>query len=170
MLGVLFTAVLALSLFYPAVAAAQEVKQIKLTEKHMEDFIAVSEDVAQLYDGASQDKSDPKLEAQAEALVKRHGFASLDEYEVPPKSGWHSAAEAPHNFRMPVNAEQRPGAGSPAGAPQRVRDDVELHGGAAGSGAPPGKRNGQYRHGERTKGSLFCRSPKGGCEMSPFSG
>jgi hypothetical protein len=25
-----------------------------------------------------------------------------------------------------------------------------LHGGASGSGGPPGERNGQYRHGERT--------------------
>ena len=29
-----------------------------------------------------------------------------------------------------------------------------LHGGASGSGAPSGKRNGQYRHGERTKAAI----------------
>jgi hypothetical protein len=29
-----------------------------------------------------------------------------------------------------------------------------LHGGANGSGGPPGKRNGQYRHGERTKAAI----------------
>ena len=56
-------------------------KQIKLTEKHMQGFIAVSEDMAQLYDGANPDKPDPKLEAQAEALVKKNGFASLAEYD-----------------------------------------------------------------------------------------
>jgi len=27
-------------------------------------------------------------------------------------------------------------------------------GGASGSGGPPGKRNGQYRHGERTKAAI----------------
>src|SRR5436190_10284073 len=59
-------------------AAAQDLKQIKLTEKHMQGFIAVSEDLAQLYDGGSQD---PKLEAQAEALVKQNGFANLAEYD-----------------------------------------------------------------------------------------
>jgi glucans biosynthesis protein len=32
-----------------------------------------------------------------------------------------------------------------------------LHGGANGSGAPPGKRNGQYRHGERTKAAIAER-------------
>jgi len=32
-----------------------------------------------------------------------------------------------------------------------------LHGGARGSGAPAGERNGQYRHGERTKGAIAER-------------
>ena len=81
LLGVLFSALLALTLFPPSMGSAQEVKQIRLTEKHMQGFIAVSEDVAQLYDRASQDKPDPKLEAQAEALVKQNGFANLAEYD-----------------------------------------------------------------------------------------
>jgi hypothetical protein len=81
LLGVLFSALFALTLFPPSVATAQEVKQIKLTEKHMQGFIAVSEPMEQLYDGVNPDKPDPKLEAQAEALVKKHGFASLDEYD-----------------------------------------------------------------------------------------
>jgi hypothetical protein len=29
-----------------------------------------------------------------------------------------------------------------------------LHGGASSSGGPPGKRNGQYRHRERTKAAI----------------
>src|ERR1700736_2936718 len=81
LLAVLFSALLALALFHPSVATAQEVKQIKLTEKHMQGFIAVSEDMAKLYDGANPDRPDPKLEAQAEALVKKNGFASLAEYD-----------------------------------------------------------------------------------------
>jgi hypothetical protein len=32
-----------------------------------------------------------------------------------------------------------------------------LHGGASGSGGPPGKLNGQYRHGERTKAAIAER-------------
>jgi hypothetical protein len=43
LLAVLFSALLAFSLLHPSVAAAQEVKQIKLTEKHMQGFIVVSE-------------------------------------------------------------------------------------------------------------------------------
>ena len=59
LLAVVFSALLVLPFFNPSMASAQEVKQIRLTEKHMQGFIAVSEDVAQLYDRASQDKSDP---------------------------------------------------------------------------------------------------------------
>ena len=81
LLGMLFSALFALPLFYPAVATAQELKQIKLTEKHMQGFIAVSEDLGQLYDGANPDKPDPKLEPEAEALVKKNGFANLAEYD-----------------------------------------------------------------------------------------
>ena len=81
LLGVLFSALLALALVHPSVATAQEVKQIKLTEKHMQGFIAVSEDMAKLSDGANQDKLDAELEAQAEALVKRNGFANLAELD-----------------------------------------------------------------------------------------
>jgi hypothetical protein len=81
LLGVLFSALLALSLFHPAVANAQEVKQIKLTEKHLQGFIAVSDDLGQLYDGANPDRPDSKREAQAEALVKKNGFANLAEYD-----------------------------------------------------------------------------------------
>ena len=81
LLGMLFSALLALAVFHPAVATAQDVKQIKLTEKHMQGFIAVSDDMADLFDGANPDKPDPKLAAQAEALVKKNGFASLAEYD-----------------------------------------------------------------------------------------
>jgi hypothetical protein len=34
---------------------------------------------------------------------------------------------------------------------QEILGRCRLHGGASGSGGPPGERNGQYRHGERTK-------------------
>src|ERR1700726_5225049 len=60
---------------------AQEVKQIKLTEKHIQNFMTISENMAKLSDGANQDKLDAELEAQAEALVKRNGFASLAEFD-----------------------------------------------------------------------------------------
>jgi hypothetical protein len=82
-LGALFSALLAFVLLDPGAAIAQEVKQIKLTEKHIQGFTAASKDMAKLYDGAdpSADKPDPKVEAQAGAIAKKSGFASLAEYE-----------------------------------------------------------------------------------------
>jgi hypothetical protein len=78
---VLFSALLALAGFGHGVALAQEVKQIKLTDKHIQGFMAAYEDIAKVYDGAESDKPDPKAEAQAAAVAKKHGFASLAHYE-----------------------------------------------------------------------------------------
>jgi hypothetical protein len=61
LLALLFSALFALSLFHSSVAASQEVKHIKLTEKHMHGFIVVSEHMAQLYHGENPDRPDPKL-------------------------------------------------------------------------------------------------------------
>jgi len=81
-LGLLFSALLALALFDPGAATAQEVKQIKLTDKHIQGFMAAYEDIAKVYGGAESDKpEDPKVEAQAAAVAKKHGFASLAQYE-----------------------------------------------------------------------------------------
>ena len=80
-LGVLFSALLTLALFDPGAATAQEVKQIKLTEKHIQGFMAASKDMARLYDGADPGKPDPKVDAQAAAVAKKNGFASLAEYD-----------------------------------------------------------------------------------------
>ena len=56
-------------------------KQIKLTDKHIQGFMAASKDMAQLYNGTDPDKPDPKVEAQARAVAKKNGFASLAEYD-----------------------------------------------------------------------------------------
>jgi hypothetical protein len=80
-LGVLFSALLALALFDPGAAAAQEVNQIRLTDKHIQGFMAAFKDMAKLYDGANPDKPDPKVEAQAAAVAKKNGFVSLAEYD-----------------------------------------------------------------------------------------
>jgi hypothetical protein len=78
-----FSALLALALFDPGTATAQEVvKQIKLTDKHIQNFMAAYEDIAKLYDGAESDKpEDPKVEAQAAAVAKKNGFAGLAQYD-----------------------------------------------------------------------------------------
>src|SRR5438874_6806536 len=80
-LGGLFSALLVLALFDNGAATAQEVKQIKLTEKHIQGFMAAYDDIAKLYYGANPDKRDPKVDAQAAAVAKKNGFASLAQYE-----------------------------------------------------------------------------------------
>ena len=74
--GALFSALLAFALFDSEVASAQdaqEMKQIKLTEKYIQGFMAAAKDMANLSDDANPD--------QQEAIAKRNGFASLAEYE-----------------------------------------------------------------------------------------
>src|SRR5436309_14336501 len=80
-LGVLFSALLALVLFDNGAATAQEVKQIKLTEKLIQGFMAAYDDIAKLYYGANPDKPDPKVDAQAAVIAKKNGLASLAQYE-----------------------------------------------------------------------------------------
>jgi uncharacterized membrane protein YgaE (UPF0421/DUF939 family) len=79
--GVVFSALLAFALFSPGMATAQELKQIKLTEKHMKSFLAAYQAMSKLSEGENPDKPDPKVTAQLEATAKKHGFASLDEYD-----------------------------------------------------------------------------------------
>src|SRR6516165_7103664 len=43
--------------------------------------MAASEDMASLNNSANQDQPDAKVQARAEAVAKRNGFASLAEYE-----------------------------------------------------------------------------------------
>jgi len=62
-------------LFDSEAASAQEVKQIKLTKKYIQGFIAASKDKASLNDDANPDQPDPKI------VAKRNGFASLAKYE-----------------------------------------------------------------------------------------
>ena len=82
LLGLWFSALLALALFGPGATTAQEVKQVRLTDKHIQGFMAAYEDIAKVYDGAESDKpEDPKVEAQAAAVAKKHGFASLAQYD-----------------------------------------------------------------------------------------
>ena len=79
-LGFLFPALLAFALIGPGAATAQETKQIKLTDKHIQSFMSAYKSMAKLYENATPEP-DPKAEAQAEAVAKKNGFASLDEFD-----------------------------------------------------------------------------------------
>ena len=60
---------------------------------------------------------------------------------------------------LPLRQARRCGArtrnGSPCQSPAvREKRRCRMHGGAKGSGAPPGKRNGNYKHGQYTREAL----------------
>jgi hypothetical protein len=60
---------------------------------------------------------------------------------------------------LPLRRARRCGArtrnGSPCRSPAvREKRRCRMHGGAKGSGAPPGKRNGNYKHGQFTREAL----------------
>jgi hypothetical protein len=73
-----------IALFALAVASpatSQEIKEIKLTEKQVQSFIAAQSDLAVATAKIKSDKPDPKIVAEIEAIAKKHGFASLDELD-----------------------------------------------------------------------------------------
>jgi glucans biosynthesis protein len=71
-------------------------------------------------------------------------------------------ADPPHLRRQPSDVTglrrrqcgARTKSGKPCRSPATAKRRRRLHGGASGSGGPPGRRNGQYRHGERTKAAI----------------
>src|SRR5262249_27527420 len=90
LLSALFSGLLALTLLDSGAANAQggpppggppQFKQLKLTEKQVQGFIAATPGLNQLFEGADPSRPDPKRDAQADALVKKNGFASLAEFD-----------------------------------------------------------------------------------------
>ena len=75
-----FPALFSLALCDHGALCAQDIKQIRLTEKHIQGFIAADDEMARIY-GANVDNSDPKVRAQGEAVARKNGFASLAEYD-----------------------------------------------------------------------------------------
>jgi hypothetical protein len=93
-----------------------------------------------------------------------------------PRAGELASAHVTHStvakkFRSCRNADNQIGLAFRASASVRCTNQerealqvtsdkkgrCRLHGGASGSGGPPGERNGQYRHGERTKTAIAER-------------
>ncbi len=85
MLALMFAAVVAAALAHaPSVATAQpSVKQIQLTDKHVEGFISSQKDMATVAEKmqGNSDKPDPKVQAELEDIAKKHGFVSFQEYD-----------------------------------------------------------------------------------------
>ena len=65
----------------PAQAAPPQVKQMALTEKQIEGALAATKEMDPITAKIPEDaKPDPKITAQLEAIAKKDGFASFDDY------------------------------------------------------------------------------------------
>ncbi len=82
-------AVAGLALTLPAMAQApqgndQSFKQVKLTEAQIQGFLGAQKEMAALAQkqgGQPTDKPDPKVQADIEAIAKRHGFPSFVDFD-----------------------------------------------------------------------------------------
>jgi hypothetical protein len=85
----ILVAVAGFALAAPASAQApqggeQPFKQVKLTDAHIKGFIGAQKEMAafaQKQGGQPTDKPDPKVQAELEAIAKRHGFQSFVEFD-----------------------------------------------------------------------------------------
>ncbi|WP_213288980.1 hypothetical protein [Bradyrhizobium sp. sGM-13] len=67
----------------PAQQEAPAIKQIALTEKQIESVLAAQKDVDAITDKIPDNaKPDPKIDAQLDAVAKKNGFASYEEYNT----------------------------------------------------------------------------------------
>ncbi|MEH2622714.1 hypothetical protein V1292_000769 [Bradyrhizobium sp. AZCC 1719] len=67
----------------PAQQEVPAIKQIALTDKQIEGVLAAQKDVDAITDKIPDNaKPDPKIDAQLDAVAKKHGFASYDEYNT----------------------------------------------------------------------------------------
>jgi hypothetical protein len=84
-LGLMLAALLAVALTQLSPATAQPApRQIKLTEKQVQGFIAAQPDMSkavQKMQGLAADKPPPRFQAELEAVAKKHGFKDLKEYD-----------------------------------------------------------------------------------------
>ena len=70
--------------FVAAPALAQDaMKQVQLSEKQVQGYIAAQKDMAALSEKMQgNSKPDPKIQSQMEGAIKKAGFASMDEYST----------------------------------------------------------------------------------------
>jgi hypothetical protein len=89
-LGVTIAALVAAALVHVSGAAMaqgtghSDVRQIELTEKHLQGVIAAQKDVAAIFDklqGPPPDELPPKVLADLDAAAKKHGFKDFNDYD-----------------------------------------------------------------------------------------
>ena len=81
-LATVVIAAIALVQFSGAAMAQHPVKQVKLSEKHIEGFISAQKDMAAAAEKVqATPPSCDKVDASLEGVAKKHGFASFCEYD-----------------------------------------------------------------------------------------
>ena len=73
-------AVVALAYIGGIVSAQTPLKQIKLSEKHLDSFIASHKDIAELLEKLPAETSETAAQGQIDAIAKKHGFKDHNEY------------------------------------------------------------------------------------------
>ncbi len=92
-LSVLFAIVLAVAAAAPLASAQQSTseqadidnfEQVQLTDAQVKGYIAASPRLSELFDrmDSAGNNPDPKLDAELEALARKHGFKNYDELET----------------------------------------------------------------------------------------
>jgi hypothetical protein len=64
--------------------AQEAIKQLELSAKQVEGFIAAQKDLAELakkMEATKSDQPDPKAQAEVEAIAKKHGFKDFADYD-----------------------------------------------------------------------------------------
>jgi len=77
-------AVAASALLDTGAVAQEPIRQVDLTEKQVQGFIAAQKpmtDVTEKMQGGPSDKPDPKIQADLDAIAKKTGFKDLAEYD-----------------------------------------------------------------------------------------
>ena len=73
-------AVVALAYIGGIVSAQSPLKQIKLTEKHLENFIGSHKDMAELLEKLPAETSEGAAQSQIDSIARKHGFKDHNEY------------------------------------------------------------------------------------------
>jgi cell division protein FtsL len=74
-------AVVALAYIGGIVSAEAPVKQIKLSEKQVESFIAAHKDMVEAFDKIAGEQSEAAAQAQLDSIAKKYGFKNQNEYD-----------------------------------------------------------------------------------------
>ena len=88
----------------------------------------------------------------------REGVGGTTEVEINPMHPEEKSSREPLRLRAACRCGARTRSGAPCRSPAVAgKARCRMHGGARGSGAPQGKANGNYTHGQSTREAILLR-------------